>query len=254
MATGIARGAFARGKRIAFGDGRKIIWGQHCAEIFKGNPNIAGPGSERARDVEWVKFYKGCRTYNKQVKDRWVWNYDFRPTPGEVFLQDNEKAYGRNGLGSILIEPNVPLNKSCAPNKQWPVDRYQEVADSLRHTGHVVSQLIYPGAKHRIVGAKHITTLSFRQALAVLAECRLYIGPEGGLHHGAAAVGVPAVVIFGSWVPPSVTGYETHRNIVARDRFGQGCGLLRRCDHCIQAMDSISIDQVFDAAYRELHG
>jgi hypothetical protein len=32
MATGMARGAAARGKRVAFGDGQRIICGPYCFE------------------------------------------------------------------------------------------------------------------------------------------------------------------------------------------------------------------------------
>lgn len=252
MASGIARGARSRGKRIAFGDGKRIIWGPHAAEIFRDNPNVARPGSERDRDIEWVTFYKGCRAYNKQVGDRWMWNYDFRPIPGEVFLSDAEICLGQVARGSILIEPNVPQHKTCSPNKQWPVDRYQRVADELRHSGHVVSQLIYPGARHRLAGVRYLLTETFRQALAALSQSRLYVGPEGGMHHGAAAVGVPAVVIFGSWIPPEVTGYDSHVNVVGTDRSHRGCGILRRCDHCRRSLDSITVDRVLDGVYREI--
>jgi hypothetical protein len=31
---------------------------------------------------------------------------------------------------------------------------------------------------------------------------------EGGMHHAAAAVGVPAVVLFGGFIPPEIMGYK----------------------------------------------
>jgi hypothetical protein len=34
----MARGAAARGKRIAFGDGKKILWDHHSELIFRGKP------------------------------------------------------------------------------------------------------------------------------------------------------------------------------------------------------------------------
>ena len=94
----MARGAAARGKRIAFGDGRRIIWGPACPVIFKGNPNIAPPGSEGARDLEWVAHYKGHRLYNQLGAGRWIWNMYFRPVPGEIFFDAREKALDRSGL------------------------------------------------------------------------------------------------------------------------------------------------------------
>lgn len=87
MATGLARGAAARGKRIAFGDGRRIAWDQHSKEIFRGNPNIAPPGSEADPDLEWIDYRTGHRIYNglDRARRRWIWNMDFRPVPGEFF-------------------------------------------------------------------------------------------------------------------------------------------------------------------------
>ena len=61
--------------------------------------------------------------------------------------------------------------------------------------------------------ARSLTCPSFRHALAILERARLYVGGEGGLHHGAAAVGVGGVVLFGGFVPPLVTGYAVHANL-----------------------------------------
>lgn len=253
MATGIARGAAARGKRIAFGDGRRIIWDQHSAQIFRGpdlktqNPNIAPPCDERASDLEWVPFYKGNRLYNTHdhVRNRWHWNMNFRAKPGEVIFAKFETAYAKNaGQGFVVIEPNLPEFKTCGPNKQWPVERYDKLARYLRKTNQQIVQFYY-NSGHRIPYAKQIKTQNFRQALAIMARAALYIGPEGGLHHGAAAVGIPAVVLFGGFIPPQVTGYKTHTNLTGG---AEACGSLDRCEHCRAAMEAITVDSVHDAA------
>lgn len=244
MATGMARGAAARGKRIAFGDGRRIIWDPHSPQIFRGNPNIAPPGSERGGGLEWIEFYRGHRIYNHHDAGRWIWNYDFRPKPGEMFFADEELSFAnRQGRGFVLIEPNVPQFKSVAPNKQWPVDRYAQVAATLRKTGCDVRQFQYQGATN-LPGVAGIKTPNFRSALAVLRNAALYVGPEGGLHHGAAAVGVRAVILFGGFIPPKVTGYGTHINLTGG---ADACGSLQACRHCAAAMAAISVDEVEQA-------
>ena len=116
MATGLARGAKARGKRIAFGD-RRITWDHNSPAIFYNNPNIAPPGSEGAPDLEWINYCRGHRIYNSGGKDHWIWNYDFHAIPGEVFFDVAEMALGKRcGHGFVLIEPNVEWWKPCAPN------------------------------------------------------------------------------------------------------------------------------------------
>lgn len=251
MATGMARGAHARGKRIAFGDGKKIKWDHHSPEIFRGNPNIATPGNEHAVDIEWIPFYRGHRIYNKSADNRWIWNYEFRPIPGQVFFSKTETLFGsRVGKGFVLIEPNVPKFKGCAPNKQWPVDRYEAVASALKNAGHDVVQFVH-GTGHRIKDARPVSTSNFRDALAALSRAAIYIGPEGGLHHGAAAVGVPAVVLFGGFIPPQVTGYDSHINLTGG---AEACGSLNRCDHCSKAMAAIPVDEVLQSALKVLNG
>jgi hypothetical protein len=245
MGTGMARGAHARGKRIAFGDGSKIIWDHHSEIIFRGNPNIAAPGSEDSPDLEWIAHYRGHRLYNRMVSDHWVFNYDFRPIPGEMFFSDDELAWAKSQkTGFIIVEPNLPEWKSVAPNKRWPADRYEKVARYLVKSGHDVRQFVY-GSGHRIPYAKPIKTPTFRHALAVLARALLHIGAEGGLHHGAAAVGIPAVVLFGGFTPPEVTGYPTHTNLTGG---AKACGSLHACPHCREAMEAISVDEVYEAA------
>jgi hypothetical protein len=245
----MARGAAARGKRIAFGDGRKIIWDQYSHVILNFNPNVAKPGEHRRPDLEWIEHYKGHRLYNKQGPDYWHWNYNFRATPGEVFLLPREKNFGAIAVGHVVIEPNVPAFKGCAPNKQWPTQRYDDVARHLMLEGYHIMQFRHPHTTHTIPGVRSVTTNNFRQALSALGNAALYIGAEGGMHHGAAAMGTPAVVLFGGFVPPAVTGYDTHTNLTGG---AEACGSFRRCQHCVDAMNAISVDEVVAAALGHL--
>lgn len=253
IASGIARGAAARGKRIAFGDGRRIIWDHNSEPIFRGNPNIAPPGSERDGDIEWNPFRKGNRLYNEHdvAGNRWRWNMKWRCTPGELFFSGEELVFARkHGAGFVVIEPHIETWKSCAPNKQWPRDRFAEVARRLKKDGARVVQFSYPNAMP-LPDVESIATPSFRHAAAVLANAALYVGPEGGLHHAAAAVGVKGVVLFGAWIPPEVTGYDTHVNIGSDTRY---CGSLAACDHCRKALEAITVEQVYEAAASILGG
>lgn len=242
MATGMARGAAERGKRIAFGEGRRILWDRHSEIIFRGNPNIASPGSEGSPDLEWINFHKGHRGYVRSAGNHWKWSRTFRLKPGQFFFSEQEIEFASNvGSGFIVIEPNIP-SKIGAPNKQWPKDRYALLAQRLISAGHRVVQFSYGASQ--IGGVEQIRVPSFRYAASVLERASLYVGPEGGLHHAAAAVGRPAVVFFGAWIPPQVTGYDIHTNLAV----GEACGALFDCLHCRQAMQSISVDRVFEAA------
>lgn len=250
MGSGLARGAAARGKRIALGDGRRILWEASSFEIFRNNPNLAPPGSEQDPDIEWLAFYKGHRNYNRRVGDRWAWNLDFHAVPGEIIFDDAERKAGkRHGEGFVVIEPQSAQWKTVAPNKDWGVANFQEVADRLRAAGRRVVQFRGKQSAVALRNVEQLATGSFRDALSLLANASLYIGSEGGLHHGAAALGIPAVVLFGGFIPPSVTGYAIHTNLTGG---AQACGSLKACRHCRQAMAAISIDDVTHAALSRL--
>lgn len=248
IATGIAKGAKQRGKRIAFGDGHKIIWNHGSEEIFRNNPNIAHRGQELDKDIEWFPYYKGNRLYNKNdvLNDRWIWVTDgsFKVKAGEFFFDEEEKKFANNlEPGFILIEPNVPWEKSVAVNKDWGTAKYQSVANLLLADGFRIAQ--FSGNRYRLNGAEQIETKNFRQAAAALSMASLYIGPEGGLHHASAAVGIPAVVLFGGFIPPSVTGYDAHINLTGG---AEACGKYRPCNHCREPMNKISVEEVYEAA------
>jgi ADP-heptose:LPS heptosyltransferase len=71
------------------------------------------------------------------------------------------------------------------------------------------------------------------------------------MHHGAAALGIPAVVLFGGYTPIELTGYPPlHVNLAGNSL--AACGSLYRCEHCIKAMESIMATEVIHHALRLL--
>lgn len=251
IATGLARGAAARGKRIAFGNGKRIVLTSQSAEIFRNNPNIARPGEENLPNIEWIPHYQGRRVYATQIGNRW----EFHPTkmiPGEIFWSPEEVAFGASFSNQIdvVLEPRVKRHGACVGiNKQWPVYRYQQLASMLEENGVRVAQLVPPGIPPVLRKVRAITTPTFRNGLAVLSQARLYIGPEGGLHHGAAAVDTMAIVLFGGFPSPTSTGYDNHINLTGG---AQPCGRMPECSHCRAAMYRISVEEVFELAVKQL--
>lgn len=248
MASGMARGASERGECIAFGDGRRIIWSPNSAIVFANNPNVAWPGQEVRGNVRWVNYYPTHRIYSELSKDSryWVWNYSFKAPRGEIYLTDAERA-GAVSLPDkyVLVEPNVLSQKVWTQNKMWP--HYQALVDRL---GVEVVQFVYGGStKVRLKGARIVETQSRRQALTYISRAGLYVGPEGGMQHAAAAFNVPSVILWGGWSPPGVMGYEDHVNLTGSP---EACGSNFRCGHCEKAMQAITVDQVYDAAVRRL--
>jgi ADP-heptose:LPS heptosyltransferase len=106
------------------------------------------------------------------------------------------------------------------------------------------------GPGRRLDGVEQAQTDSFRQACALLSKASLFIGTDGGLHHAAAALGKPAVVIWGGYTHPRNLGYDFHVNLQANGV--EPCGLTIPCQHCRTAMDRVTVKEVVQAVKGEL--
>ena len=80
-------------------------------------------------------------------------------------------------------------------------------------------------------------------------KAKLFVGTDGGLHHAAAALGIPSVVIWTGFTSPRHLGYDTHRNI---HDGSEPCGTFHSvCSHCLLKAKNISVEQVLDAVNTE---
>ena len=243
MLTGIVKKAYQRHKKpIAVGRFGKnyldeVLWG----EIFENNPKIA---KEPGIGSVWVDAIKGNRPYidyhKTQADGKVIYKKGFRPEPGEIFLSEEEKAkYPQEGF--IYIEPNV--KGSFSGNKDWGFERWQEVVKRLPYE-------FIQGRGRKLDGVQQIDTPRFRDACALLSRSLMFLGTDGGLHHAAAALGKPAVVIWGGLVGPDTLGYDFHTNL--RGRNVESCGNHKPCEHCRRAMELVTIDEVVNAVERVL--
>lgn len=206
--------------------------GRHqWSEVFENNPRIA-----RAGDRGAVKLINGggVRPYiAAKSPTAWTWKrWDI--APGEVFLSPAEKAWAAPHAGHILIEP---CTKVPGSNKAWLWERWQELAD--RNPGRCI-QVGKPGTE-RLNGVQFVETPTFRHAMAVLAVSRAFVGAEGGLGHAAAALNIPAVILFSEFISPEFTGYPQHRNL---RHAGGACGSRIPCEGCRESMRAITVDEV----------
>jgi hypothetical protein len=220
--------------------------------VFEHNPRLARAGgavlAHRGGNRPYIDYGASSRT-------KWAWK-DCPPEPGEIWFAPAEQAQIRPH-GRIVIEPN--LKAGASPNKDWGFGRWQELVRAMHRTDWI--QLGPPGTR-LLGGVSQWVTHDFRAALVHLAGARLYVGHEGALHHAAAALGIPAVVIFGGYVSPSQTGYGacfsaaanrpvSHANIYPDDPHSP-CGMRVPCLHCKRVMESIGVDQVAQAVDRAL--
>ena len=249
MATGWMRGFHASGKLAAFGDERMrtIKWTEYCQDVFKNNPNVARPGMQKQSNLIWFRHYKKNLPYViKYDGDRVFWNYDFKVKPGELFFAPLEKVVPPTDR-FIVIEPNLAWRRLICYNKDWGENKFEQLAKALVNVGYCVVQCIHANSRRKLPGVYHMTTSTFHQAIGIMSQASLVIAPEGANHHAAAAVGVPAIILWGGWSPSQTLGYDNHINLTGGVT---ACGNMSRCKHCQQAFDNISVEEVFQAAIK----
>lgn len=148
--------------------------------------------------------------------------------PGEIYFNKEEEFFSKNKYNWILIDPTV--KDHLRQNKQWP------------YWGVLQHMLTHRGIKYDI----NKPDQNIRYWLSRLARYSAVISHEGGLHHAAAALGIPSVVIFGGFISPDITGYTSDniRNLTHAKDF---CGRISPCNHCAIEMKRITPEEVFAA-------
>lgn len=222
MASGQAKLAnIQTGKKVIFGDGKRRFFDE---VIFKDNPRLAVEG----QDGVWVHNYPGFRPYIKAEKNgRMIFMDSFRPEVGELFgLKTSDVAKGK-----ILVETRTKKEFTHTVNKAFPY--WDEV---------LKTDLPF-------IKVEDIQTEDFRDALEILKGAALFVGTDGALHHAAAALNVPAVVIWGGYSSPRHLGYESQVNI---HDGSEPCGTYSKvCPHCLKKAKQIDVDLVIKTIQSE---
>ncbi len=258
-------------RKVAIGNGESLdatdmdlCWGldflANEADLKNGEPHtwvISAPSMRPYIDYEAMR----AQLADPDVKQkklvgnlgRYIWKDDYRAKPAPIRLSATERQLVKTrreepGRPRILIEPYI--KRRAPPAKAWPVQRFATVAHGLLKRGYRVEQISAPGHQP-LYNLPQVRPTSFRMAMAYLASSDLYIGPEGGLHHAAAAMGTPAVVLFGSYIGPHTTGYDIHTNLTGGAT--HFCGTRNGvCPHCQHHMEQITAGQVIEAAVKRL--
>lgn len=247
MVTGQARVLQERDPRKVRVIYERIRW----HEAWANNPRIAG--LDEQGDFQPLIARDGYRRPYIAAKGptQWTWQ-PYAPPVGELYFSADEAAFGESHADHVIVEPTI--KSGASPNKQWPWRNWEDVVAWLRRQGIKPVQLGTVNTQ-RVSGAKFIGTENMRLAAAVIARARAVVVPEGGMHHVAAATGTPAVVIFGGYIAPAVTGYASQRNLfVHHAAHPLGCGMRVKCAHCKAAMEAITPQRVIDELQAVLAG
>jgi ADP-heptose:LPS heptosyltransferase len=127
-----------------------------------------------------------------------------------VTPDERERAeHALRSRGAIPGLPRVALVLSVGnPVREWPVERFAELALALAGDGAVVIAAANPGDEERVErlrtlapGVLAVPTADLRVLLALLAACDVLVSGDTGPAHIATALGVPRVTIYGPTNP-----------------------------------------------------
>lgn len=273
MALGDAWALFQKDpqkRRVAIGDGVKLDESQ--PDLSYGLDFLATAADlARGEPVQWVYSYPHHRPYidyaamraalgwrwhlkhlglgPTRLLGRYLFDLDYRPTPAPIVLKPEELALAADWSAKPFVALEPYIKAGAPPSKQWPVERFAAVARELS-VEIPVYQISAPDSP-ALEGVPQIRPRSFRESMAYLKAARLYIGPEGGLHHAAAAVGTRAVVVYGGFTSPLITGYPFHTQLTGGAAVA--CGTrYGMCPHCREHLDRITVDEVLASARQHL--
>lgn len=170
-----------------------------------------------------------------------------------------ELAAWRERRGLTGTETLVALAPGAVgPGKRWPTAHYAELARRLAADGLTVLVIGGPdetplAAEIVAVGGAAVhdfTGTDLRQAILALAACRLAVSNDSGLLHIAAALGMPAIGIFGPtsprlWAPlnPLAAILEPPAGLPCPTCGRKSCTEVKH-----RRTDNVSVDRVYDAA------
>jgi len=234
--------------------------------VYLNNPKITSSKKiNKNKPVHFIDYNDENRfyiNYEKSDHNNISWRTDFKLIPGRIYFSKTEISDAKNILkkanifwsnktetkhkGIIFFESystkqNHEFYSYKMKNKNWGEENWIKLIDRLKDK-YLIIQSVHEKAK-KIDGVFYSKNeFDFRTACAVLNNCDMFLGNEGGFGHAAAALNKKALIYFGGWISPQSTGYDMHENIYYDDP-NSSCGVIGYlCNHCEKARQSIKVE------------
>jgi heptosyltransferase-1 len=172
-----------------------------------------------------------------------------------------ESAAAKRVTDMLGGTPFALINPAAAwPNKQWPAERYGEVAAFLQHVRQLPTVVLWgPGEEqlaNTVVRAAAGAAIaapptSVGDLLELSRRASLIVSGDTGPLHLAASVGTPAVAIMGPTSPARNGPWSLDDVIVSRHDVC-GCHYDRRCHQTVWCLDSVTVAEVTAAIQQRL--
>jgi ADP-heptose:LPS heptosyltransferase len=176
--------------------------------------------------------------------------------------------WAEHGLGDdsqlcIAISPFAKQKHKC-----WPVENYRQLGCALQSRLPGVRLIVVGGPEDEHLGdvltkkwgGKSVNfagKASILQSAEIIRRCKLFVGNDSGPSHLAAAVGIPVVTVFSSFVFPELWRPWGPKSRIIRHSvpcefcFTENGKCPKGTNVCI---DEISVDEVFARCLTALEG
>jgi heptosyltransferase-3 len=238
---------------LAIGLRSTFSWSEAWLVYFTGAPFRVGYEPDRKKDWEFAFFYNfrvppPPQEHEVEKTLRLAERIGVPPAEKNliVTIPEEEKKVVESFLSENAIDPQRLIGfhlSSRVPANRWGQERFAELAHRLIHgDGKAVVLTWAPGDENRAeevhrqvgMGVYSFPTPHFKRLGAIQQRCRVFVSPDGGAMHFAAAVGTSTVGLFGKtnpqfWAP-----------------WGDGHVALRKGTEA----DLISVDEVYQAVHQ----
>lgn len=191
-----------------------------------------------------------------------------------LFLSDEEvraieRRLAEAGIGQSDFVVGLNPGSTYGNAKRWLPERFAETADRLVRVqgsrGGRGARVVIVGALGEEALARSIADrmqakpvvlsgqTSIRELMAAVKRCGLFLTNDTGPMHIAAAFGVPVVAVFGPTDSRTTAPFGSGHTIVRHSVECSPC-LLRECPIDHRCMTRVTVDEVYDAALKQLAG
>ena len=177
------------------------------------------------------------------------------------------RRFAQGGLATTDIVVGINPGSTYGDAKRWLPERFAEVTERLCRTihespGQRVSVVILGAKGEERLGqeiAAHLSSRSLvlsgattiRELMAAVKRCSLLLTNDTGTMHIASAFHVPVVAIFGPTDWRTTSPFGSAHAIVRQPVDCAPC-LLRECPIDHRCMTRVTVDQVYEAATKQL--
>lgn len=161
----------------------------------------------------------------------------------EIFLTKKEDEKAMKTLSKYNNPIIIHTTSKCSKNQEWPIERWEELVKRMPDYTFIQVGLNNEPAIKGTVDLRGKTTV--REAIALVKHSKAFVGVVSAFAHITAAVGKPAVVLFGPSTPV-IWGYEENINIYKDLRCAPCIDTLggKTCPYDKKCMGKISVREV----------